>query len=550
MALNIDTLKLLRESEDHVEFKRAIHNFPFDGGDRKLPKDRRKCVLGYVVALANEKGGMLVLGMEDERPHDVSGSDFGINRLGEMVDKVYERLQIRITTEELYKDGKRVLVIKVPSRPVGKTLKFEGIPLMRTGESLRDMSDDELFRILSEREPDFSAKICEGLDRNDLDEKAVTIMKQKYADKQQNPGFATLPTKQVLTDLGLANNGKLTYAALILLGKSEAIRKYLPQEAVVVEYRQTRSMIPYTARKVFQSALFIEIDEIWDYINQPASNPLLHYQDGPYIYNIPAFNEETTREGILNSICHRSLQIQSEVVVKQYPDGLTITNAGGFPSGVDQDNILTVNSIPRCKLLSDVLEKTNLVERSGQGVDKMFYNCLMEGKPLPSYDGTDSYQVQLNFHAVIAEPELLKFFRREQDKRPDDNKLNVFDLLTLYRVHKHDVDDLKEESVSRLQKENLLEVNDGRYKILGSYVDEYADVADVLDFSILQTIHGLFKQNTRISRALLNKALTDIMTDRQVRVLITKMESLGLLQREGEKRGVRYLQTERFARMF
>lgn len=550
MALDIDTLKLLRESEDHVEFKRAIHNFPFDGGDRKLPKDRRKCVLGYVVALANEKGGMLVLGMEDERPHDVSGSDFGINRLGEIVDKVYERLQIRITTEELYKDGKRVLVITVPSRPIGKTLKFEGIPLMRTGESLRDMSDDELFRILSEREPDFSAKICEGLDWSDLDEKAVTIMKQKYADKQQNPGFATLPTKQVLTDLGLVADGKLTYAALILLGKSEAIRKNLPQEAVVVEYRQNRSMIPYTARKVFQSALFVEIDEIWDYINQPASNPLLHYQDGPYIYNIPAFNEETTREGILNSICHRSLQIQSEVVVKQYPDGLTITNAGGFPSGVDQDNILTVNSIPRCKLLSDVLEKTNLVERSGQGVDKMFYNCLMEGKPLPSYDGTDSYQVQLNFNAVIAEPELLKFFRREQDSRPEDNKLNVFDLLTLYKVHKHDVGDLNEETVQRLQKENLLEVNDGHFKILGSYVDEYADVADALDFSILQIVHGLFKQNTRISRALMNEALTGIMTDRQVRVLITKMESLGLLQREGEKRGVRYLQTERFARMF
>ena len=550
MALDIDTLKLLRESEDHVEFKRAIHNFPFDGGDRKLPKDRRKCVLGYVVALANEKGGMLVLGMEDERPHDVSGSDFGINRLGEIVDKVYERLQIRITTEELYKDGKRVLVITVPSRPIGKTLKFEGIPLMRTGESLRDMSDDELFRILSEREPDFSAKICEGLDWSDLDEKAVTIMKQKYADKQKNPGFATLPTKQVLTDLELAANGKLTYAALILLGKSEAFRKYLPQEAVVVEYRQNRSMIPYTARKVFQSALFVEIDEIWEYINQPASNPLLHYQDGPYIYNIPAFNEETTREGILNSICHRSLQIQSEVMVKQYPDGLTITNAGGFPPGVDKDNILTVNSIPRCKLLSDVLEKTNLVERSGQGVDKMFYNCLMEVKPLPTYDGTDSYQVQLNFNAVIAEPELLKFFRREQDRRLADNKLNVFDLLTLYKIHKHDVDDLNEESVRRLQKENLLEVNDGRYKILGSYVDEYADVAEALDFSILQIVHGLFKQNTRISRALVNEALNGIMTDRQVRVLITKMESLGLLQREGEKRGVRYLQTERFARMF
>ena len=210
MALDIDTLKLLRESEDHVEFKRAIHNFPFDGGERKQPKDRRKCVLGYVVALANERGGILVLGMEDERPHDVSGTDFGVNRLGKIVDTVYERLQIRITTEELYEGDKRVLVIKVPSRPVGKTLKFEGIPLMRTGESLREMSDDELFRILSEREPDFSAKICEGLGLSDLDEKAISIMKQKYADKQKNPGFASLPTSQALTDLGPVSYTHLT----------------------------------------------------------------------------------------------------------------------------------------------------------------------------------------------------------------------------------------------------------------------------------------------------------------------------------------------------
>ena len=78
---------------------------------------------------------------------------------------------------------------------------------------------------------------------------------------------------------------------------------------------------------------------------------------------------------------------------------------------------------------------------------------------------------------MIAVPELLKFFRREQDRRPEDNKLNVFDLLTLYIVHKHDVGGLYEESSRRLQKAKYLEINDGRYTILGSYVDEYADVA-------------------------------------------------------------------------
>jgi len=550
MSLEIDNLKLLKESEDHIEFKRAIHNYPFGGGDKKEPKERRKCVLGYVVALANEKGGRLVLGMEDARPHAVSGSDFRAGQLGQLEDDIYERLGIRVTTEELFEDDKRVVVITVPSRPLGKTLKFEGVPLMRTGESLREMSDDEIFRILSEREPDFSATICEGLTLDDLDENAATKMKREYANKQKNPAFETIPTAQAVSDLGLSVDGKLTYAALILLGKSDAIRKYLPQEAVIVEYRQNHSMIPYTARKVFQSALFTEIDDIWAYIDQPASNPLQHYSDGPYIFDIPAFNEETIREGILNSICHRSLKIQSEVVVKQYPDGMTITNAGGFPSGVDEGNILTVNSVPRCKLLSDVLEKTGLVERSGQGVDKMFFNCLMEGKALPTYAGTDNYQVCLNFTAAIEEPELMKFFQREQAKRPKDQQLNVFDLLTLFKIHKNDFQNLNSNSLKRLQEENLLDVSEDKYTILGSYVSPYAHILKSFDINKLRKINDLFAHNTKINRTIVNQEFSGVLTDRQVRVLIAKMEESGLIVREGEKRGVQYRQTDLFRKIF
>lgn len=34
---------------------------------------------------------------------------------------------------------------------------------------------------------------------------------------------------------------------------------------------------------------------------------------------------------------------------------------------MDINNILTVNSVPRSKLMSEILQKTGLVERSGQG---------------------------------------------------------------------------------------------------------------------------------------------------------------------------------------
>ena len=92
----IEDLKQLRESEDHIEFKEAKRNYPFAGGKHVDPKERRRCVLGYIVALANEKGGRLVLGMADKMPHTVVGSDFAQDKVGELTDEIYERLGIRI----------------------------------------------------------------------------------------------------------------------------------------------------------------------------------------------------------------------------------------------------------------------------------------------------------------------------------------------------------------------------------------------------------------------------------------------------------------------
>ncbi len=63
--MTIAELEPLKESEDHVEFKAAVHNFSFAGGEHREQEERRKCFLGYVVAFANEGGGMLVLGMAD-----------------------------------------------------------------------------------------------------------------------------------------------------------------------------------------------------------------------------------------------------------------------------------------------------------------------------------------------------------------------------------------------------------------------------------------------------------------------------------------------------
>ena len=71
----IQQLQQMRESEDRVEFKAGDGgNVSYDGRGKINPNDRRRCILGYVIALCNEGGGRLVLGMHDNYPHRVTGT--------------------------------------------------------------------------------------------------------------------------------------------------------------------------------------------------------------------------------------------------------------------------------------------------------------------------------------------------------------------------------------------------------------------------------------------------------------------------------------------
>ena len=63
-------IRHLRESEDRVEFKKANQGlFSYNGSGKSKATDRRKCILGYVVAFCNEGGGELIFGVDDAYPH-------------------------------------------------------------------------------------------------------------------------------------------------------------------------------------------------------------------------------------------------------------------------------------------------------------------------------------------------------------------------------------------------------------------------------------------------------------------------------------------------
>src|SRR3990167_5825199 len=128
---------LSSKETEHLEFKEAKNQF-----------DSTK-LLSYCVALANEKGGHLILGVSDKLPRKVVGTNAFLNS-GDIKSKILEKLKIRVEIHELLHPDGRVLVFEIPSRPVGHPLELDGAYYMRSGDQLVPMPADQLRRIFSE----------------------------------------------------------------------------------------------------------------------------------------------------------------------------------------------------------------------------------------------------------------------------------------------------------------------------------------------------------------------------------------------------------------
>lgn len=407
---------LVTHERENVEFKEAKFNFDKD----KLIK--------YCVALSNELGGILVLGVTDKPPRQIVGTNVFQN-FSTLQREIFEQLGFRIEFTELHKDDKRILAIEIPSRPIGTPIEYKGTYWMRLDESVEPMSQDQLRKIFAEAQPDFSAQSCSDAAISDLSDIAVLMFRSLWSKKSGNQQILTCSLEQLLIDAELLVEGKLNYAALILLGKKESLGKFLANSEIIFEYRSSDANIESQQRKDFRDGFLGIQDKIHDLIN--LRNDVHHIQEGLFIRDIPYFNEEVVREALLNAVCHRDYQINGSVFIKQYPKQLIIESPGGFPYGITPENIIYKHS-PRNRRIAEVFQKCGLVERSGQGADKIFRKTIEESKPLPDYSKSDSYSVVLLLQSEIQDVQFLQFF----DKIINEKQISflIDDLLLLEQL--------------------------------------------------------------------------------------------------------------------
>ena len=149
--------------------------------------------------------------------------------------------------------------------------------------------------------------------------------------------------------------------------------------------------------------------------------------------NIPTFNEGAIREAILNAVAHRDYRHAGSTFVRQFPRRVEIVSPGGFPEGITPENILDRQK-PRNRRIADALARCGLVERAGQGANRIFETSLREGKGLPDFVHTDAWQVSLTLHGELRDVRLVRFLERVA--KGTQISFDIHDLLLLDLIHR------------------------------------------------------------------------------------------------------------------
>ena len=202
---------------------------------------------------------------------------------------------------------------------------------------------------------------------------------------------------------------ELTHAALILFGTRSALGRHLAQAEIVFEYRSSEASGPAQDRTEFREGFFLIHDRLWEKIN--LRNDRQSYQDGLFRYDIPTFDEAVVREALLNAFSHRDYRLGGSVFVRQYAQRLEIVSPGGFPPGIDPENIIDQQN-PRNRRIAEALARVGLVERSGQGLNIMVETAIRQGKPLPNFAGSAAHEVRLTLEGGIRDPAFVRFLER------------------------------------------------------------------------------------------------------------------------------------------
>lgn len=221
---------------------------------------------------------------------------------------------------------------------------------------------------------------------------AEALEKMRQALKQVDPDSASIQENELLTATRCVVNGNLTVGGLLLAGHEQSLQQILPGLGWSYQYapfgRETLDM------QQGHGNILESVDRLLALILKHT--PVFTTQRKDRRVEIYPYPISALQEALWNAFIHQDLQSGTQIQVYHTTDFVQITNSGRLPEGVNSTNLLHAPRRARNPHLIQILKSLNLVGHDTQGIEKMVWAMLAEGKESPTFEEIDQ-QVRVTF---------------------------------------------------------------------------------------------------------------------------------------------------------
>ena len=336
-----------------------------------------------------------MFGVADKPPRTVVGTQAIPNRV-DTTQKIFQKLGFRVDIEEVNHPDGRVLVFHIPSRPRGTAYHFEGKYLMRSGEALVPMSEDQLRRIFSEGQPDWLEEASRtGLDAQEVVELLDT---QKFFELLKIP----YPTNRTgvlarLKEERLVDKTDGTYTirrlgAILLAKKLKSFPDVACKAPRVVVYSGSSKL----ETRLDQTGIYgyaVSFKPLVNFIMaQLPQNELIEDALRKEVKLVP---DVVIRELVANALIHQDFTMSgASVMIEVYSNRVEVSNPGEPLVPVERfiDGYQSRN-----ERLADIMRRFGICEEKSSGIDRVVQSAEMFQLPAPDFKAVFRRTVVLSY---------------------------------------------------------------------------------------------------------------------------------------------------------
>ena len=406
--------------------------------DHKALSDRD--LVTAVVALANTEGGVLLLGVEDSGGitglHDNHRDLTGLAAL--IANRTNPSLAVRVAAVQV--GDMEIAYIQVP-KARQLTATSDGVlqrrRLMANGkpEAVPFYPHEFAQRQSSLGLFDPSALPLTDLtvdELNPLERQRIRELIRRYGG---DSSLLPLADEELDGALGLTltvdSVRRPTLAGLLVLGREQALRMYVPAHEVAFQVLQGTEV---RANEFFRKPLLQTFEEVERLFSPWVTER--EFQVGLFRVPIPNYDKRAFREALVNALVHRDYARLGATYVQIDDNGLTLSNPGGFVEGITLQNLLVTEPRPRNPLLADIAKRIGLAERTGRGIDRIYMGMLRYGRPAPDYSRSDALSVVLHLSNAEGDMDFLEVVLREEKRQGRAMPLDSLIVLSRLRLER------------------------------------------------------------------------------------------------------------------